>query len=552
MEPEDGLSAAEDALRALLAEAPGALVAAVDERAQLVAVPKEYRRLAEPPTDDATINDARSALELIASDERVKVINAWSQAREDGTSCVDVRTADASSGTATLYFFDVRAEHNAMIAVLVPHGKIEGLLTSVALAPYTPKVSRHRKSESGVVLEIDEATTQMLGWTPEQIVGQSSLILVHPDDHERAVGSWLEMMSKPGSTARTRLRYQHADGRWLWIELTNTNLLDDPDEGVVVCECLDLTDEMAAHEALRAREELLDRIAETIPIGLLQYDHERRIVYANERTTRICTGGTVSPNGDPFARMLPGDRQLLDELLDATMRDGLGRDLEVRIEYVPGALRRCSINLRALSDEDGAVNGAILCIDDITESARMRAELEDRATFDALTQCMNRASIMEELGALLDRGVELGVVFVDLDGFKNVNDKFGHVVGDGVLVEAAARLRSALRGGDLIGRVGGDEFLVVCPGLRELKSVVSVATRVSQMLLRDIEVYDTRVRLKASTGVAMAHPGVDVDALVASADRAMYASKREGRGKPVAAETIVPTPPQTVQVTRTR
>ncbi len=139
----------------------------------------------------------------------------------------------------------------------------------------------------------------------------------------------------------------------------------------------------------------------------------------------------------------------------------------------------------------------------------------------------------------------------DLDEFKNVNDKYGHVVGDGVLVEAAARLRSALRGGDLIGRVGGDEFLVVCPGLRELKSVVSVATRISQTLLRDIEVHDMRVRLKASTGVAMAYPGVAIDALVASADRAMYASKRQGHGKPVAAEGVVPTPAQTVRVTRT-
>jgi diguanylate cyclase (GGDEF)-like protein/PAS domain S-box-containing protein len=540
VEPGEGPDAVETALRALLAEEPGALVAAVDERAQLIVVPKAYSRSPEPPSEDSTINDARSALELIAPEERVKVIQAWGRAREDGTSFADVRTADESSGTATLYFFDMRAQHDAMIAVLVPHGKIGGLLTSVATAPYMPKISRHRKSESGIVLEIDDATTQILGWTSEQMVGQSSLVLVHPDDHERALGSWLEMMAKPGSTVRSRVRYQHADGRWIWLELTNTNLVDDPAVGAVLCECLDLTDEMAAHEALRAREELLDRIAETIPLGLLQYDHERRIVYANERVAQICTGGAGSPSGDPFARMLPGDRELLDELLTATMRDGLGRDLEVRIEYVPGASRRCSINIRALSGEGGAVNGAILCIDDITESARMRAELEDRATFDALTQCMNRASIMEELGALLDRGVELGVVFVDLDGFKKVNDQYGHVVGDGVLLEAASRLRSALRGGDLIGRVGGDEFLVVCPGLHELNAVVSVANRISQTLLRDIEVDDTRVRLKASTGVAMADPGVDIDALVASADRAMYASKRQGRGKPVAAESIVP------------
>ena len=134
---------------------------------------------------------------------------------------------------------------------------------------------------------------------------------------------------------------------------------------------------------------------------MLQCDAERRVVYTNARLHEIMGPTAPGDDADPFATVRAADRELLDEMLTAAIRDGRDRDLEVRLDTEACELRRCRVSIRSLNDEHGDVSGAIVCVDDITESARMRAELETRATFDALTQCLNRAAIMEELGELL-------------------------------------------------------------------------------------------------------------------------------------------------------
>jgi diguanylate cyclase (GGDEF)-like protein len=141
----------------------------------------------------------------------------------------------------------------------------------------------------------------------------------------------------------------------------------------------------------------------------------------------------------------------------------------------------------------------------VTERAQLRKELEVRASVDALTSCLNRAATLE----LVDRTVSApdgnrgnAVVFIDLDRFKAVNDDLGHAAGDRLLVEVAERLRDTLRDGDHVRRLGGDEFLVICPG-------VDTADRAREIAERTTE------SLKADT-------------LIAWADSAMYESKRLG------------------------
>ena len=104
-----------------------------------------------------------------------------------------------------------------------------------------------------------------------------------PDDRERAVESWMGMLARPGQSNRVRLRHRRRDGSWLWLEITNHNLLDDPSHGYVRAELMDISDEMVAQEALRAREQLLHRLAEALPLGVFQVDRDGAVVYANER-----------------------------------------------------------------------------------------------------------------------------------------------------------------------------------------------------------------------------------------------------------------------------
>ena len=197
----------------------------------------------------------------------------------------------------------------------------------------------------------------------------------------------------------------------------------------------------------------------------------------------------------------------------------------------------CTIALRALTHEDGSVSGAIACVTDVTDSTRMREELRRRATTDELTGCCNRAAILLALDANIKSGqrrAERAVLFIDLDGFKQVNDEHGHAAGDRLLRRIAERLRSAVREQDLVGRIGGDEFLILCPEIGGHEPAVALAERIAELLRRDVAL--SAGGRQASIGVAWSSgESIGAEALIARADRAMYESKRERAGRPTLA-----------------
>jgi diguanylate cyclase (GGDEF)-like protein/PAS domain S-box-containing protein len=292
---------------------------------------------------------------------------------------------------------------------------------------------------------------------------------------------------------------------------------------------------MAANDALRRREELFGRLAEALPIGLIQIGPDREILYRNRRLGEIL--GTRSTRGldDALGGVVADDRPALDSAIGAALRDGTDADLELQVRR-PGELvfRRAVVKVRALHDEGPA--GVIVCIEDVTERAELQAELERRATFDILTACLNRASVLSALETSLAHGDSpyVAVVFVDVDNFKTMNDTHGHAFGDDLLIAIAKRLRSNVRDGDLVGRLGGDEFLVVCPEVRSVDEATHIGERLSDALHDDITVGTRRVALRSSLGVACAaRANVSAEELVTQADVAMYDAKRHDRGMTV-------------------
>jgi len=168
---------------------------------------------------------------------------------------------------------------------------------------------------------------------------------------------------------------------------------------------------------------------------------------------------------------------------------------------------------------------------------KAREDLRDQATRDSLTRLWNRSSILTELGRELSRGHRearpLGVVIVDLDHFKLVNDTYGHLAGDAVLREAARRMQNSIRQYDSIGRYGGEEFLILFPGCGETDSYAQADRLRKQLSQTEMSVNDSALRVTASFGVTTALPGENwtPEALIRKADEALYLAKKSGRNR---------------------
>jgi diguanylate cyclase (GGDEF)-like protein/PAS domain S-box-containing protein len=394
------------------------------------------------------------------------------------------------------------------------------------------------RDTAGVITSVDEGIVEMLGWRPEQMAGSPSTKFIHPQDQASAISTWMAMITSPGTTHVWRGRYQTVDGAWAWVETVNR--LEDAGEALVHTSMSRVTGEQASvEEALRAREQLLSRLSDALPVGVFQIDVRGYITFTNERLHMIAGHVPAATIEAQMSSVVAEDRAVLEEALAAVLADQLVDDIEIRFRIpVPDtpqggdAQRVCLLSLRALTDVAGVVTGAVGCLSDVTEHVQLRRELEVRASVDELTSCLNRAASVELLARVTAAPNAAGegnaLIFIDLDRFKSVNDRFGHAAGDRLLVAAADRLRGAVRDRDDIGRLGGDEFLVICPHVSSAAEAVTIAERIAESMTATVDIGSATVELQASVGVSWSTDALDADTFIAQADAAMYESKRLG------------------------
>ncbi|MGE5156370.1 MAG: diguanylate cyclase domain-containing protein [Betaproteobacteria bacterium] len=525
--------AARDAvLDALLRQHPDAWVVAIVPTGHFTAMPPEV-----PVSRHRVIEGPFSALDLVTSDDRTVVIDAWHRTLAEGGDNIQVHPLNDPDRLISLHFVDVRHRYGVILGFFVGFAG-EETPQAISHADLVPRTSVIRKDQLAVIIDVDPAASAILGWSREELVGRRSLDIVHPDDHERAIANWMDMVGRPGAIRRVRLRHQHKDGTFRWLEVTNTNKLDRPDDPHVLADMVDVTDEVTALEALRANEQLLRRLTEALPVGVLTIGVDRRITYCNESCTAIVGATDGSTVDDKLENVGRQDRDAVRAAVVGVLYEGRDSDLEVSF-HPPGAkTHRCVMSLRALISDAGAVTGAIICLADITDEVNLREELQRQVRFDPLTACLNHASI---LAALEDRLAQPStdswtvVLFIDLDDFKGVNDRHGHVAGDRLLKSVAARLGRVAGDTNLVGRLGGDEFLMVVRTEPDLSRVSHLAGCVAAALAEPLRLGHEWTVPKASIGAAYstAADGLDADALVSAADTAMYEAKRVGDSVPV-------------------
>lgn len=286
--------------------------------------------------------------------------------------------------------------------------------------------------------------------------------------------------------------------------------------------------------------DLLGPVARMLPVPAVVTDASGGLLAANPAWEELCGGSADPARPGSWAECLdPVSRRRLRSEMERVAERGEPATVELEMQ-LPGGARwtRWWLHRRRIDTTPVLVLVAI----DVHEETVQRQDLRHLATRDDLTGLVNRRCFLETVEQALRRIERFpepaALLYIDLDHFKTVNDRAGHAVGDRVLAAVAARLDQAVRGGDVVGRIGGDEFAVLIERMAAPGEAAVVARRIQESLGGTVEVDGRYWPIAASVGIAMAHSeGDSAAALLARADQAMYAAKR-GRGAPPVDEPL--------------
>jgi diguanylate cyclase (GGDEF)-like protein/PAS domain S-box-containing protein len=396
---------------------------------------------------------------------------------------------------------------------------------------------------TGTVLWVNTRISDLAGWDPSDVIGQpiQSFDTTIPGDP--LVWSQITSEMPVGQLMTFTGRFRCRDGSERPVDVRLT-LARHGDTTTLIAVAREVEGRVRVEERLREREATLATVIGALHDGVLVVDREGMVTLANPRAAEL-TGipldqivhepvtRVLQSRTDEQGRPIPVERSPLLETL------ATGRHLTDLVHGVRGPEPRwLLVNTAPIVDEvTGEIRGAVATNADITELIRAQEQLEELAGLDSLTGLPNRSRFQSRLAEAVDKaqGSDLiGLLFLDLDGFKTVNDTLGHSQGDELLRLAGSRLRSQLRPEDFVARIGGDEFVVVLPALpHELAhaDATEVAQRIVDNLSGPFELSSQTVRISASIGIAFASAeSADAEQLLRQADLAMYAAKEGGRG----------------------
>ena len=403
------------------------------------------------------------------------------------------------------------------------------------LMPYPMGLSHRR---DGRYVDINPAWVDMLGIPREEAIGRTAVELGIFTAHDREkliaeversghLSSYEVNLNVRGGPPRTVLQSMRAtefDGEPCWLFSVH-----------------DITDRKRNEEQVREREELLSLTISAASLGLWDWNLQTGTVTGDSRwhaMRGLDTPHTPLASTQWTAGIAPDDiDRITSELARHTTHPGTPFDATWRVNQ-PGDPARWLRNLGKIVGFDAAGRPARMLgvAIDVTPQREQEVLLQRLALFDALTGLPNRVLLARKLQECMDQarqnGRQLGVAYLDLDGFKPVNDRLGHGAGDRLLVVVGGRLTRALRPLDTVARLGGDEFVILMPDLESVGDCERMLHRVMDNISAPYTLDTERVVVTASIGYTVfPQDDADADALLRHADQAMYAAKQAGRNR---------------------
>lgn len=373
------------------------------------------------------------------------------------------------------------------------------------------------------------AFEQLFGYSLSEVRGRE-LSLLLPDDPGLMAANTIE----PGFFKGEKLR-RAKDGRNIPVLL---NIAQVKDQSGVVIGLIGTMTDLSEIKTADSRLRLAASVFEHTQEGVCITDPAERIIDVNSAFCNI-TGYAREEVLGQTPRLLGSGRQAREfyvTLWQAIARDGWWQG-ELVNRRRNGDLYTERLTISAVRDEHNAITHYVGVLSDITSLKAQQEQLEKLAHYDALTGIPNRVLLFDRMRQAISQtqrsGSMLAVCYLDLDGFKPVNDTHGHEAGDKLLVEISTRLLSCLRGGDTVARLGGDEFVLLLLGLEHVEECQLALRRILELVSQPMVIADAHaVSLSASIGVSLyPQDDTDADTLLGHADQAMYRAKQQGKNR---------------------
>lgn len=358
--------------------------------------------------------------------------------------------------------------------------------------------------------------------------------MVHPEDRARFLRDRDEAL-RTGREHNIEYRLVRTDSEVRWVSARGRVFFDAEGRAARMSVALqDITERKLGEEALRLRDRALEASVNAVMITELR-GGEPVLVYVNpafERMTGYRAGEALGRNPS-FLSGAERDQAGLEALRGA-LRERREATVLLRNYRRDGTPFWNELHVAPVPDDGGRVSHYVGIANDVTERVRYQEEVERQANYDTLTGLPNRNLLRDRLAQAIAnaarKGRPLGVMFIDVDRLKRINDTLGHAMGDRVIALVAQRISAAVRGGDTVARMGGDEFVALLPDLQRDDDAATVAAKLRAAIGAPLRVDAHEFVLTASIGIALyPRDGTDAATLLKHADAALYRAKEEGR-----------------------
>ena len=401
-------------------------------------------------------------------------------------------------------------------------------------------IQKCRNDKYFTILQFNHGLADLLGYTEQEITRQFKnryIKLIHPADRERVAGEILDQQSR-GNIVEIEYRLMAKDGRSVWVS-DRFMAAQEEGESVLYCVILDVTRSRQSEEELRLSLERHNIILEQTNDIIFEWDIGKdELCFSSnweDKYGYTPISERVRADIPKASHIHPNDMPVFVELMDAMAAGVPYKEIEFRIADAQGRYRWCRVRATAQFDVDGKPFKAVGVLLDIDSQKQASAELEERASRDVLTKLYNKVSARKKIEQKLAEHAadELAALMVlDIDDFKKINDRYGHLFGDAVLTELSARIAGSFRGSDIVSRIGGDEFMIFMSHVRTQEAAKQRAEELIcalQSLLRDTV---SDLSFSCSVGLAFtADHQEDFQELFNRADRALYRAKAAGKNR---------------------